>query len=210
MSASLFRSALRGSSRSSRPRFASTSTPVEKASEAAASAQAKASSVASSASTQASAAASSASSALASAGSRASSLLGGPSLDALPHSWRELTGRAAAYREPVMSRLAVGREVAKQVYIAERLAPPSSVAEVQSITSQAYAKAQDPRFWQEAAKSGQLSLYALYALEAYCPSSYAVGCPLMPRAVIFKIGEIIGRRSLVGYRLSDPAPVEHA
>ena len=67
-----------------------------------------------------------------------------------------------------MSRLAVGREVAKQVYIAERLAPPSSVAEVQTITSQAYAKAQDPRFWQELVKSGQLPLFGLYALEAYC------------------------------------------
>ena len=70
-----------------------------------------------------------------------------------------------------MSRLAVGREVAKQVYIAERLAPPSSLAEVQSITTQAYAKAQDPRFWQEAIRTGQAWKMGVYALEAYCASA---------------------------------------
>ena len=69
-----------------------------------------------------------------------------------------------------MSRLAVGREVAKQVYIAERLAPPSSLAEVQSVTTQAYAKAQDPRFWQEAIRTGQAWKMGVYALEAYCAS----------------------------------------
>ena len=60
-----------------------------------------------------------------------------------------------AYKEPVTYNLRVAGEVAKQVYIAERLAPPTSVAEVQAITSQAWAQASQPSFWTNLIQSGQ-------------------------------------------------------
>ncbi|TFK79140.1 hypothetical protein K466DRAFT_606371 [Polyporus arcularius HHB13444] len=90
-----------------------------------------------------------------------------------------------AYREPLSYNFAVFREVLKQVYVAERLQPPPLSA-FQSVYSSLWARARNPQYWRELARSGDLAKVGIYAIEAYG---------------IFKIGEIIGRRSLVGYNV---------
>ena len=92
--------------------------------------------------------------------------------------------RVAAYREPVVYNLSVARELAKQVYIAENLAPPRSFSTVTEVYKNAFARARDPSFWREIMANGSWAKIGIYALEAY---------------TIFKIGEMIGRRKLVGY-----------
>ncbi|KAI0656372.1 mitochondrial ATP synthase g subunit-domain-containing protein [Cubamyces menziesii] len=90
-----------------------------------------------------------------------------------------------AYREPLQYNFAVFREVLKQVYVAERLQPPPLSA-FASVYSTLWARARNPQYWRELARSGDLTKVGIYALEAYG---------------IFKIGEILGRRSLVGYNI---------
>lgn len=65
-----------------------------------------------------------------------------------------------AYREPIAYNFAVVRSLAKQVYVAEGLAPPKSVAEV---------KAAYREIWESALKWRQLNFakVGVYALEAY-------------------------------------------
>lgn len=48
--------------------------------------------------------------------------------------------RSPAYKQPLLYNAAVGRELLKQVYIAERLQPPTSWATVQSAYRQLWAK----------------------------------------------------------------------
>ena len=96
-----------------------------------------------------------------------------------------------AYKEPIFYNFAVAREVAKQVYIAERLAPPSSFAEVRSGWETLYNRARDMGFWRKAIESGEWKRYAVYAIEAYG---------------IFKIGEMLGRRSMVSSRSRADSP----
>ncbi|KAI1792059.1 mitochondrial ATP synthase g subunit-domain-containing protein [Ganoderma leucocontextum] len=90
-----------------------------------------------------------------------------------------------AYREPLAYNFAVFREVLKQVYIAERLQPPSLSA-FTSVYSSLWARAANLQYYRELLRSGDVTKVGIYALEAYG---------------IFKIGEIIGRRSLVGYNI---------
>ncbi len=92
-------------------------------------------------------------------GERAGSLLGGTSL-ALVLCTVELKGGKIAYREPIVYNFAVVRSLAKQVYVAESLAPPKSVAEV---------KAAYREIWESALKWRQLNFakVGVYALEAY-------------------------------------------
>ncbi|KAI8995696.1 mitochondrial ATP synthase g subunit-domain-containing protein [Trametes punicea] len=90
-----------------------------------------------------------------------------------------------AYREPVLYNLAVFREVLKQVYVAERLQPPPLSA-FASVYATLWSRARNLQYWRELVRSGDLTKVGIYALEAYG---------------IFKVGEIIGRRSLVGYNI---------
>ncbi|KAH9937883.1 mitochondrial ATP synthase g subunit-domain-containing protein [Epithele typhae] len=90
-----------------------------------------------------------------------------------------------SYREPVMYNFAVFREVLKHIYVAERLQFPG-IAQFQSVYSQLFAQARSMEFWRGLVRSGDLTKVGIYALEAYG---------------IFKIGEIIGRRSLIGYNV---------
>ncbi|PCH42708.1 hypothetical protein WOLCODRAFT_40665, partial [Wolfiporia cocos MD-104 SS10] len=100
------------------------------------------------------------------AGERAASLLG-------------------AYRQPITYNFSVAREFLKQVYVAERLQPPSA-ATFTYVYSTLWARASNPAYWRELVRSGEWAKVGVYAVEAYG---------------IFKIGEIIGRRSLVGYKV---------
>ncbi|KAG5646248.1 hypothetical protein DXG03_004075 [Asterophora parasitica] len=90
-----------------------------------------------------------------------------------------------AYREPVVYNLSVAREVLKQIYRTEGLAPPS-LSTVQTAYKSLWSQATNPTYLREIAGNGQLARVGVYAVEAYG---------------IFKIGEILGRRSLVGYDL---------
>ncbi|EIW58045.1 F1F0 ATP synthase subunit g [Trametes versicolor FP-101664 SS1] len=90
-----------------------------------------------------------------------------------------------AYREPLQYNFAVFREVLKQVYVAERLQPPP-ISAFSSVYSSLWSRASNVQYWRELARSGDLTKVGIYAVEAYG---------------IFKIGEIIGRRSLVGYNV---------
>jgi len=85
-----------------------------------------------------------------------------------------------------MYNLAVAREVLKQVYIRESLAPPTSVSAFTSTYSMLWANARNPAYWREIARTGEWARVGIYGLEAY---------------FVFHIGEMIGRRSLVGYNL---------
>jgi len=91
-----------------------------------------------------------------------------------------------AYRGPVVYNTQVFLQVLKQVYKAEKLAPPTSLAEIQSAYRTLFNRAKDTKYWQDLYVTGQWKKVAIGGLEVYG---------------IFKIGEIIGRRSLVGYKL---------
>jgi len=91
-----------------------------------------------------------------------------------------------SYRQPLVYNAAVAREVLKQIYIAENLAPPRSLSTVLDAYRTVLARAKDPAYWRQVLANGELTRLAIYGVEAYG---------------IFKIGEIIGRRNLVGYSL---------
>ncbi|KAK9894380.1 hypothetical protein P389DRAFT_146072 [Cystobasidium minutum MCA 4210] len=88
-------------------------------------------------------------------------------------------GLLGSYREPIVYNLAVVREIGKQVYINEKLAPPTNLQTIRSAYEDFYRKASDASWWRSIFESGDWKRIALYALEAYG---------------IFTIGEMIGRR----------------
>ncbi|KAI0312237.1 mitochondrial ATP synthase g subunit-domain-containing protein [Amylostereum chailletii] len=90
-----------------------------------------------------------------------------------------------SYRAPLTYNLAVTREVLKHIYLAERLQPPS-LAQVQSVYATLWQRATSPAYLRDLARTGEWARVGVYGLEAYG---------------IYKIGEIIGRRSLVGYNV---------
>jgi len=97
-----------------------------------------------------------------------------------------LSGLLGSYQQPVKYNLAVAREVLKHVYTAERLQPPTSLGAVFGTYSTLWARARSLGYWREVVRSGEYARLGVYALEAYG---------------IFNIGEILGRRSLVGYNI---------
>jgi len=97
-----------------------------------------------------------------------------------------LAGLLGSYREPFMYNIAVARELLKQVYLAENLKPPTSLATIVEAYTTILNHARSPDYWRGLVRSGDWAKLGIYALEAYG---------------IFKIGEIIGRRSLVGYKV---------
>ncbi|KAG8935366.1 hypothetical protein FRC03_005271 [Tulasnella sp. 419] len=90
-----------------------------------------------------------------------------------------------SYRQPLVYNSQVFVQLLKQVYKAERLSPPS-LAEVQSAYQTLFKRAIDKTYWQDLISTGQWKKVAVGGLEVYG---------------IFKVGEIIGRRNLVGYKL---------
>lgn len=100
----------------------------------------------------------------------------------------------SGYSEPIKYNLSVASSVAKQVYVAEALAPPTSLNTIVSAYRQIWSKASDKAFWAQMLTKGDWKKVGIYAVEAYG---------------IFTIGEMIGRRSLVGYKL-DTSKHSHA
>ncbi|KAK7033392.1 hypothetical protein R3P38DRAFT_3313391 [Favolaschia claudopus] len=100
------------------------------------------------------------------------------------------TGQKAAdmigpARKSFLYNFAVFRELWQQVYHAE-LHFPSSSATWRTAYETLYKRAIDPSYWRGIMQSGEIARVGIYAVEAYG---------------IFKIGEILGRRKLVGYPL---------
>ncbi|GAA5836244.1 hypothetical protein JCM9279_002239 [Rhodotorula babjevae] len=98
-----------------------------------------------------------------------------------------VSGLLGVYREPVVYNAQVAKELAKQVYVAEKMSPPS-FAQVSYTFRQFAQNAPHMSFWSEMYSSGAYKKVLLYAVEAYG---------------IFKIGEMVGRRHVVGYRLDE-------
>lgn len=98
----------------------------------------------------------------------------------------QVTSRLGAYQEPLFYNFAVLREVLKQVYIRESLAPPTSLSQITQVYRSIWEQASSLQWWRQLIDSGGWKKVGIYALEAYG---------------IFHIGEMIGRRSIVGYKL---------
>ena len=71
-----------------------------------------------------------------------------------------------AYREPLVYNFQVVRELLKQIYVAERLQPPSMSA-VQNAYSTLWSHATNPTYLRELVRSGDYAKVGVYALEAY-------------------------------------------
>ncbi|KAF8992740.1 mitochondrial ATP synthase g subunit-domain-containing protein [Cyathus striatus] len=98
---------------------------------------------------------------------------------------RKLGQMLGSYKQPIVYNLAVAREVAKLIYRSESLQPPS-IAAVRAAYESIWAQVRNPAAVRGLLQSGEIAQVGIYGLQAYG---------------IFKIGEIIGRRSLVGYDL---------
>lgn len=90
----------------------------------------------------------------------------------------------------IFRQAAVAKEVLKQVYVVEKLAPPS-LGQVTQTYANVYSNVQNMGFWRHLVESGEWKRYAIYGVEAYG---------------IFTIGEMIGRRNIVGYGLDETKP----
>ncbi|KAF8649554.1 hypothetical protein AX16_005738 [Volvariella volvacea WC 439] len=90
-----------------------------------------------------------------------------------------------SYKQPLVYNFAVARQVVKQIYVAEGLAPPS-LANVRQAYQTLWENASSVAYWRGAISSGEIVRVGIYGLEAY---------------TIFKIGEILGRRHLIGYSI---------
>ncbi|KAJ7096529.1 mitochondrial ATP synthase g subunit-domain-containing protein [Mycena belliarum] len=115
---------------------------------------------------------------------KAEALLGS-SLNRLGPTGQKAAGMIGPAKNSFLYNFAVFREVVKQVYRAE-LQPPKDLAAVRSAYETLYKRATDASYWRGIMQSGEIARVGIYAVEAYG---------------IFKIGEIIGRRKLVGYPL---------
>ncbi|KAK0537253.1 hypothetical protein OC835_001786 [Tilletia horrida] len=89
--------------------------------------------------------------------------------------------------ETVIYNLRVVGALAKQVYVAERLAPPTSTETILSAYKSIWGFASNPASWSRLLQNGEWKKVGIYSVEA-------LG--------IFTIGEMIGRRSIVGYSLN--------
>jgi len=97
-------------------------------------------------------------------------------------------GLLGAYRQPIVYNAQVARSILKQVYIAEKLAPPTSWSQVRGVYEQIYRTASKGEYWRELLRTGEWKRFGLYALEAYG---------------IFSIWEMFGRQHMVGYKLRE-------
>ncbi|TFK35261.1 mitochondrial ATP synthase g subunit-domain-containing protein [Crucibulum laeve] len=98
---------------------------------------------------------------------------------------KKLGDLLGSYKDPLFYNLAVTREVLKQIYVKESLQPPS-LAAVRTAYASIWSQVSNPAALRSLAQSGDIARVGIYGLQAYG---------------IFKIGEIVGRRSLIGYDL---------
>ena len=111
-----------------------------------------------------------------------------------------------AYKQPLLYNLAVTREIVKLVYIRESLQPPS-LSTIRSAYSSLWSQINTPGFIRATIKSGEIFRVGVYGAQAYgifkvrFLSFYFVAFNKKSHFLKYQIGEILGRRSLVGYDL---------
>ena len=110
-----------------------------------------------------------------------------------------------AYKQPLLYNFAVTREVIKQIYIREGLQPPS-LSTIRSAYASLWSQITTPGLLRNLIQSGQVGRVGVYGLQAYGIFKVLVIRPAFARAqykfyLTFQVGEILGRRSLVGYDL---------
>ena len=122
------------------------------------------------------------------------------SVDAILHS---LSG-PVAYKQPLLYNLAVTREVIKQIYIRESLQPPNLSA-IRTAYASLWSEITTPglvRNLIQRAEVGRLCVYGLQAYGIFKVRFHILFCnTLNTKLPCFQIGEVLGRRSLVGYDL---------
>jgi len=72
-----------------------------------------------------------------------------------------------AYRQPLIYNAEVARELLKQIYITERLQPPTSLATITDAYSVLWSRAKNPQYWRDLLTTGEWARVAVYAVEAY-------------------------------------------
>ncbi|EFP85571.2 uncharacterized protein PGTG_11927 [Puccinia graminis f. sp. tritici CRL 75-36-700-3] len=98
---------------------------------------------------------------------------------------KRFDGLLGSYSQPVSQNYQFTKEVLKQVYIKENLAPPK-LEQIKSSYHEILRNVSSLNFWKQSLESGDWKRLAVYGVEA-------VG--------LFSIGEMIGRRHIVGYKL---------
>ncbi|KAI9619700.1 hypothetical protein H4Q26_014082 [Puccinia striiformis f. sp. tritici PST-130] len=94
---------------------------------------------------------------------------------------KRVNGMLGSYSEPISHNYQLTKEVLKQVYIKENLAPPK-IEHIKSSYQDIFKNASSLNFWKQSLESGDWKRLAVYGVEA-------VG--------LFSIGEMIGRRHIV-------------
>lgn len=87
-----------------------------------------------------------------------------------------------AYRQPLIYNAEVARELLKQIYITERLQPPSSFATITDAYSVLWSRAKNPQYWRDLLTTGEWARVAVYAVEAYTIFKVGRFCPLFRRS----------------------------
>ncbi|KAF7768380.1 hypothetical protein Agabi119p4_7623 [Agaricus bisporus var. burnettii] len=96
---------------------------------------------------------------------------------------QKLGNLLGGYKEPLVYNFTVAREVVKRIYVSEALSPPA-FSQYAEVYRQIWSNVTHASYWRGLTQNGQFAQVGIYGLQAYG---------------IFKIGEIIGRRQLVGY-----------
>lgn len=107
-----------------------------------------------------------------------------------------------SYAEPIVYNLKVAGSLAKQVYIAEKLAPPTSLSQIAAAYRQIWTTVSNPSWWTHSLPAGDWRKVMVYGVEA-------LG--------IFSIGEMvrmhdshqIGKRKIVGYKIRECESEKH-
>ncbi|KAJ3575114.1 hypothetical protein NP233_g1310 [Leucocoprinus birnbaumii] len=102
---------------------------------------------------------------------------------------QKLGNLLGGYKEPLVYNFSVAREVVKRIYVGEGLQPPS-LSQFAEAYRQIWSNATQVAYWRGIVQSGQVTRVGIYGLQAYG---------------IYKVGEMLGRRHIIGY----PVPMEH-
>lgn len=104
------------------------------------------------------------------------------------------------YKEPLVYNFSVAREVVKRIYVGEALHPPS-LSQFAEVYRQLWSNATQVAYWRGLIQNGQVAQVGIYGLQAY--GIFKVRSLTLRRLNILiyciKIGEIIGRRHVIGY-----------
>jgi F-type H+-transporting ATPase subunit g len=110
-----------------------------------------------------------------------------------------------AYKQPLLYNLAVTREVIKQIYIREGLQPPN-LSTVRSAYSSLWSEITTPGLVRNLIQDAEVGRLCVYGLQAYgifkvrFISCFVQHCTRSIK-INLQIGEVLGRRSLIGYDL---------